>query len=105
MPSENRDDGSPEPKRNGKNVSRNVLFSNHLSGDSGDEYEEPSSTKISSLYLTGLVVSIILHVLDVGTDMYLAYQYYQFDEKGYFILTACFIILPAVINSLVSTRM
>ncbi|KAK7868794.1 hypothetical protein R5R35_003637 [Gryllus longicercus] len=50
-------------------------------------------------------MSIITHIVDVAFDIHLAYRYYQGGEYEYFALTALFILFPALVNTIVSTRM
>lgn len=61
--------------------------------------------KITNLYLCSLFLSPFLHIMDVGTDLYLAYQYYSHDEKTYFLLTATLIVFPSLVTTIFSIRM
>ena len=61
--------------------------------------------KISNLYLFGLCCSPILLLIDVGTDTWLAYQYYVHGDFTYFFLTITFVALPAIISTTFSIRM
>lgn len=77
-------------------------FNQELS-DHGDGYEY--YVKITRIYLFGLIFSIVLHVMDVGTDIYLAYQYFRYNEIAYFLLTVSFVAFPAFISTMLSIKM
>ncbi|XP_065200154.1 XK-related protein 6-like [Planococcus citri] len=66
---------------------------------------ESISTTITYRYLGGLCFSILFHLLDVGTDVYLAYQYYTLQQTTYFVLTISFVAIPSLIITLISIRM
>lgn len=66
---------------------------------------ESISTTITYKYICGLCLSILFHLLDVGTDTYLAYQYYSLGQTTYFVLTLSFVIIPSLIITLMSIRM
>ncbi|KAK0175110.1 hypothetical protein PV327_008890 [Microctonus hyperodae] len=52
-----------------------------------------------------IVFSIITHLVDLGTDLNLAWQYFRKENYGYFIWTSAFLFLPSFINIIVSIRM
>lgn len=86
-----------------------VLNLNNSRGCQNDAYDEtdklPIVKKISDIYLYGVILSIVTHVLDIILDFNLAYQYYRYNEHTYFIFTIVFTLIPSVIVSLVSARM
>lgn len=89
-------------KNKEKHASLLEHFNQELSDHGGgNEY----SFKITRLYLFSLIFSIVLHVADVGTDSYLAYQYFRFYEIAYFLLTVSFIVFPAFISTMLSIKM
>lgn len=67
-----------------------------------------NNVTITNLYICSLVISPVLHIMDVGSDSYLAYQYYQQKDAKtytYFLLTVTFIFFPAIITTIFSIRM
>lgn len=78
-------------------------FNQELPDYGGGEYSY--SVKITRIYLYGLVFSIVLHVTDVGTDVYLAYQYFRYSDIAYSLLTVSFVVIPAFISTMLSIKM
>lgn len=79
-----------------------VSFSPELAQPSPRSQEEseilPNFTKLD-LFIC--IYSIVSYVLDVGSDIWLAIQYYQLGQKSWFSLT----IAPPIIASLVMTAL
>lgn len=65
----------------------------------------PNNFHVTYLDITSLVISVISHLVDVGFDVHVAYIYYSDREFIFFGLTLLFILFPAFVNSVVSTRM
>lgn len=65
----------------------------------------PYNVHVTKLDVMFLSISIITHIVDVAFDIHLAYRYYHNSQYDYFALTAVFILFPALVNTIVSTRM
>ncbi|XKL65539.1 hypothetical protein PGB90_008959 [Kerria lacca] len=103
---ENKNAAKTKTQISNRSILYDLSCSNDMSNISLNKGVNDNVTiEIKKLYIFGLITSIILHILDVGTDIYLAFQYYQYNEMNYFILTVSFIIFPAFINTMISTRM
>lgn len=64
-----------------------------------------SKDRATNWDITGFVISIVSHLVDVGFDINLAYTYYSNEEIYYFLATLAFILVPALINTAFSIRM
>jgi len=60
---------------------------------------------ISRLDVFLLACSIIMHVVDMGFDYNIAVQYYLGGKVTYFTWTMCLILIPSLINVVISRRM
>lgn len=73
------------------------------------DYDEtdkaPSNFHVTNLDIFALVYSVIIHIVDVGFDVNLAYHYFRKGLIKYFILTMVFMFAPALLITLVSLRM
>ena len=49
-----------------------------------------------------IIASIIFYIVDVGTDLILAYDYYFKGDYVYFAFTLSFVIIPYLISLIVS---
>lgn len=65
----------------------------------------PSKDRVTDWDIIVLVISILSHVIDVGFDINLAYQYYNTQNLLYFILTVGCILLPSCVNTVFSFKM
>lgn len=65
----------------------------------------PSKDRVTNWDIAGFVISIINHLVDVGFDLNLAYQYYIGEDPAYFYITLAFILIPALVNTAFSIRM
>lgn len=63
------------------------------------------TVKVTRIYLCSLVLSIVLHIVDVGTDVFLAYQYFHLKEIYAFLLTVAFVVIPTFISTMLSIKM
>ncbi|KAL0272683.1 UNVERIFIED_CONTAM: hypothetical protein PYX00_005557 [Menopon gallinae] len=71
-----------------------------------DTVDRPSKTFHVTLWdITGLIYSIIIHIVDVAFDINVAYHYFKNKEYAYFIWTLAFMLVPAVIITVLSMRM
>lgn len=71
-----------------------------------DVMDIPKNTPcIPKSLLFCLMCSIIMHIVDMGLDYNIAIQYLLSDEIIYFVWTICVIIIPSLINCLISRRM
>lgn len=90
-------------QRNGEHRLRqslNVLPTIHF-----DDVDAMPDTRVKQLDIFLLGCSIIMHVVDMCFDYNIAIQYLLNGKKTYFIWTICFILIPSLINVLVSERM
>lgn len=76
---------------------------NDANNDANDA--PPSSCKITNCDIFFLVFSIITHVIDVGIDITLAVRYYYNDKMNMFAWTVALILLPSLVNTIVSLKM
>ena len=66
----------------------------------------PTDTpRISRLDVFLLACSIVMHVVDMGFDYNIAIQYYLGAKVTYFAWTMCLILVPSLINVVISRRM
>ncbi|XP_049841756.1 XK-related protein 7-like [Schistocerca gregaria] len=65
----------------------------------------PKTSRITYRDILSPIISIISHTADVALDANLAYSYYASAEYVYFKLTLLFILFPALVNTVISTRM
>lgn len=65
----------------------------------------PSKDRATNWDIAGFVISIVSHLVDVGFDLSLAYQYYLGEHPIYFYLTLAFILIPALVNTAFSIRL
>lgn len=69
-----------------------------------DVVDIPTKTScISNVFC--VVCSILMHIVDIGFDYNVAIQYLLDDKITYFIWTICLIIIPSLINVIISKRM
>ncbi|XP_014203602.1 XK-related protein 6 [Copidosoma floridanum] len=65
----------------------------------------PKSSKITNCDLFFLILSIITHCTDVGVDINIVFQYYFHNKLNKLLLTIALILIPSLINTLVSLQM
>ncbi|XP_067005397.1 XK-related protein 6 [Anabrus simplex] len=65
----------------------------------------PNRAHVTDFDIFALLVSIISHIVDVAFDINLAYRYYRSGKTTYFQLTLLFILFPAFVNTVISTKM
>jgi hypothetical protein len=65
----------------------------------------PNNAHVTNFDIIALIVSIISHIVDIGLDINLAYQYFHSGRSEYFILTVLFVLFPALVNTIISIRM
>lgn len=71
-----------------------------------DNVDIPTNTPcISKLDVFLLASSIIMHIVDMCFDYNIAIQYFLAGKMTYFAWTMCLIIIPSLINVIVSKRM
>jgi len=90
-------------QRNGEHRLRqslNVLATIHF-----DDVDAMPNTRVKQLDIFLLGCSIVMHVVDMCFDYNIAIQYLLNGKETYFIWTICFILIPSLINVLVSKRM
>ena len=67
--------------------------------------KSPSSCRVKVIDIVALIYAIILHFVDVGFDIFLAYSYFITEQYSYFAWTAAFTIIPTIIMTALSIRM
>ncbi|XP_011865093.1 PREDICTED: XK-related protein 6 [Vollenhovia emeryi] len=83
-----------------------VFPSIHLDADVVDVADLPTDGPcISRLDIFFLVCSIVMHVVDMCFDYNIAVRYYLSGKVTYFAWTMCLILLPSLINVVISRRM
>lgn len=71
-----------------------------------DNVDVPTNTPcISKLDIFFLASSIIMHIVDMCFDYNIAIRYLLAGKVTYFVWTICLIIIPSLINVIVSKRM
>lgn len=80
-------------------------YSQAADGGFDETDKPPSNFRVTKLDIFGLVYSIIVHIVDVGFDINLAYHYFKGGLFVYFILTIFFMFAPALLITLLSLRM
>jgi len=54
----------------------------------------PENLRFNAFDFMCLIYSIIVYCADIGTDIYLCYEYSSSDEIAYFVLTLVFLLVP-----------
>lgn len=89
-----------------KYVKKNSIVEIIPSTSSLDETDKPpGSYHVTNLDIFGLIYSIIIHIVDVAFDINVAYHYLKSERYIYFICTVSFMLVPALIITIISTRM
>ncbi|KAK6638134.1 hypothetical protein RUM44_008559 [Polyplax serrata] len=73
--------------------------------DSDSTDKAPNSCRVRYIDIGVLVYGIILHFIDTGFDIFLAYSYFMTKQYSYFAWTAAFTIVPTAVMSAISIRM
>lgn len=63
------------------------------------------SDRVTYKTFIGLIIGIILHLWDVGSDIYLAYDYLSQGRILFSVLTIFFVFVPTIITMIISYRM
>ncbi|CAH0551967.1 unnamed protein product [Brassicogethes aeneus] len=83
-----------------------ILYQTKMRDIDRDELDRiPSKDRATYLDISGFVISIVSHLIDVILDLNLAYRYYESANVGNFVTTMGFILIPAMINTAFSVRM
>jgi XK-related protein len=64
-----------------------------------------SNFRVTIFDILWIIIAICTYILDVGFDIYLAYQFYHDGSMMYFYPTLLFIIFPGVVNAITSCIM
>ena len=82
--------------------------------EEGETGESPSSAKfdvldmpskkadVSNFDIFCLLMSIVTHIIDLAFDINVAYQYLSCEQYSHFTLTILFILIPSLINNVIS---
>lgn len=82
------------------------IFPTVYSYDDVDDVDVPTkSLCIPDSYIFCTLCSILMHIVDIGLDYNIAIQYLLDDKITYFAWTICIIIIPSLINVIISRRM
>lgn len=88
---------------NNKHVLHDAINTSKSDQDEPDEL--PKDLNISLWEICTLIFAIVTHIVDVGIDYNVAWQYYIGNQLDYFILTIIFIAVPSIINVYTSLKM
>ncbi|XP_014470451.1 PREDICTED: XK-related protein 6-like [Dinoponera quadriceps] len=79
-----------------------ILPHDHLDGDDVDITMTP---RTYNWFIFCSICSILMHIIDMVFDYNIAIQYLLYNKITYFTWTICFIVIPSLINCIVSKRM
>lgn len=89
-----------------KFIKKNSHTEVEMDGANVDTVDRPSKSFHVTLWdITGLIYSIIIHIVDVAFDINVAYHYFKNKEYAYFMWTLAFMLVPAIIITVLSMRM
>lgn len=89
-----------------KHLASILVCYNDNDDDDDDDVDVPAKTPfISILDIFLLACSIVMHIVDLGFDYNIAIRYLIGGKMVYFAWTICFIVIPSLINVIISRRM